>query len=93
MSKVIRTLAFVMVLGVLGCDSGPETKPLPAPPGPLTLQEWKALPVQEKYDGATFDRLRKSDPKLRSDQAWDRFFRAVVIPERKKDLPAPGSKQ
>lgn len=63
----------------------------PPPPTVLTLEEWKKLPIPEKYDEGTFDRLRMQDPKLQDDRAWHDYMAREIIPERKKDIPGtPG---
>ncbi len=80
-------LAFCLLLGA-GC--GGSSRPAPGPVGPLpplSVEEWKTLPVEEKYDEATFDRLREEDPKLKKQREWDKFMRSVIIPERNKDIP------
>lgn len=72
---------------VVGC--GGDVTPTTAPPAPtpLGIAEWRELPVAEKYDETTFDRLRLQDPKLKNDRNWARFMVETVIPERKRDLP------
>ena len=70
-----------------GCSSESGPPPLPAPPTPLSLAEWRELPVVEKYDDATFSRLKMNEDTLQSERAWHRFMVETVIPERKKDLP------
>lgn len=78
---------FLLALGgASGCGSA---DPVPTgPPPPLTVEAWKILPVEEKYDPGTFERLKDGDPKLHSPQAWNRFMAEVVVPERKKDIPS-----
>lgn len=88
----IVCLAVIGIMGLTGCGSE-ETTAAYVPTKPISVEEWKALPIAIKYDPSTFDKLRQSDAKLRSDKAWDRFFRTVIVPERQKDLPAPGQKQ
>jgi hypothetical protein len=70
-----------------GCSSGSGPPSMPPSPTPLTLAEWRELPVVEKYDDATFSRLKMNDDKLNSERAWNRFMVETIIPERKKDLP------
>ncbi len=78
------------VLLILGCG-GEAVENTDGPPPPLTVEAWKELPIEEKYDASTFERLKDADPKLQSDREWDKFMRNVVIPERKVDIPgAPG---
>lgn len=45
------------------------------------------LPIEEKYDAATFERLKDATPDPESPKAWDRFMREVIVPERKRDIP------
>lgn len=88
-----RTLVVAALIG-LACLAGCSEEPIPTAspePTPLTLEEWKELPIPEKWDGSSLDRLRMSDPKLKSERAWDAYMRQHVIPERKKDIPGvPG---
>ncbi|WP_166831673.1 hypothetical protein [Thalassoroseus pseudoceratinae] len=87
-------LASILLSGValiVGCG-GEAVEQTDGPPPPLTIEAWKELPIQEKYDGATFERLKDADPKLKSERAWHKFMREVVIPERNIDIPqTPGS--
>ncbi len=60
----------------------------PADDGPLSVEAWMEMDdFIMKYDPATFDRLKKGDPKLEDEKAWEDFMRNVVVPERKIDLP------
>lgn len=89
---MLRTSAYLIPLFValIGCGSEPLPTPSPEPTA-ISLAEWKALPIDEKYDGATLDRLRMSDPKLQNERAWNAFMAKEVIPERKRDIPGtPG---
>jgi hypothetical protein len=87
---LVRFFALLFLCLCVGCDdSSPPTLPSPLPP--LTVEEWKTLPVEEKYDEGTFDRLREQDPKLKGDREWARFMKEVVVLERKIDIPGvPG---
>jgi hypothetical protein len=90
---VLRMLVACMLMVSVCTGCGDRSLPPSAPPrlGALTIDQWKQLPIEEKYDEATFERLRQQDDKLQSDRAWNRFFRKVVIPERMKDIPGvPG---
>jgi hypothetical protein len=72
----------------VGCGGAPQQTVIDLPPQePLTIEEWKSLPVDKKYENYAFERLRLGDPKLKSDAAWDAFMREVIVPERKKDIP------
>lgn len=80
--------AWIVVAGLLvGCGGEMTPPTTPPAPTPLSVAEWRELPVGEKYDEATFDRLKLQDPKLKEDRNWARFMAETVVPERKKDLP------
>jgi hypothetical protein len=81
-----RCFALLLVFLCVGCSGGSSPPTLPSPLPPLTVEEWKSLPVEEKYDEGTFDRLREQDPKLKGDREWARFMKEVVVPERKIDI-------
>jgi len=83
----------LLAFAAVGCGGSSRPEPsIPAPMPTLTIEQWKEMPPEEKYDEATFDRLREADPKLKKRREWDKFMKTVVIPERKIDIPAaPGS--
>ena len=84
-----RLAAVCLVMLTVGCMG--QVTPAPQPPPPLTVEQWKSLPVEEKYDDATFQRLRQADPSLGSERNWQKFQREVMVPERKRDIPGiPG---
>lgn len=79
------------IFSLTGC--GDNVKPPPPAPAltALSLEEWRQLPIDQKYDGATFDRLRMSDPRLQDERAWLTYMARHIIPERKQDIPGtPG---
>jgi hypothetical protein len=81
-----RCLVLTLGFACVGCG-GAEAPSVPSN-GPLTVEEWKRMDdMIMKYDPATFDRLKKGDPKLEKDAAWDNFMKTVVVPERKVDIP------
>lgn len=82
-----RTMLLAALFAAVGCGGELKPPPLPEPPKPLTVEEWNALPVVEKYDGETLDRLRIDNPALKSEAGWDKFFQEVVIPQRRIDVP------
>ncbi len=87
----VRFLPLLIVSLGVGCGaaSPPPTQPSTLPP--LTMETWKSMPIEDKYDQGTFDRLREQDPKLKSDREWARFMKEVIVPERKIDIPGiPG---
>lgn len=79
-STILVTLFFV------GCGKG-EQELGPVIPEALTVDTWKGLESAVKYDGATLDRLRESNPEFAKEKDWDKFMREVFVPERNKDLP------
>lgn len=85
-------MLFPIVLSEYGCSSGSEIeigKPAEfSEPTPLSLEEWNAMTnTTEKYDVDTLERLRKSDPVLKSEKAWGKFMGEVVGPQMAKDKP------
>ena len=54
---------------------------------PITVEAWKELDVNEKYEFETLERLKLRYPKLNRERNWDKFMRVVVVPERRKDIP------
>lgn len=83
--RVRLLVGAIFLSGALGCEAGSSA---PADDErPLTFEDWKAMPAEAKYRGATFERLKLGDPKLQDDRAWDKFQREVVLPARKKDPP------
>lgn len=56
--------------------------------GPLTLDQWRAYKLPEKYEPGTLERLRMHDEKLeKSNSAWKKYFNNNVLPEMQKDIP------
>jgi hypothetical protein len=82
---LVVLVAAVLLGGALGCGG---EEPVADPPTPLTVAQWKTLPPEEKYDPATFERLKDADPKLRSPAGWEKFMVEVVVPERTRDIPS-----
>lgn len=88
--------AFALVLSSClgtGCGSDHVKAPAPLPPPTaISLDDWKKLPLEEKYDGATFERLKLNDPHLQHARNWAAFEQQYIIPERKQDIPGhPGN--
>ena len=71
---------------LIGCGGQPPAM-TPIAPSSLSLDQWRQLPVQQKYAPETLQVLRSSDPKLADERAWARTMQEVVAPERVKDLP------
>ena len=54
------------------------------------MNDWKALPVDQKYTAEALERLKAGDQKLQTAEGWDEFQKNVVTPARKKDFPPGG---
>lgn len=80
-------LGILLLIFVTGCGVEVSPPQLPSELPALTLEQWKTLPVEEKYDDGTLQRLRAADEKLRSERAWQTFMKDVVMPERMIDIP------
>lgn len=81
-----RTILILLVsFALAGC--GEKSAPVATlEQTPLSTTEWKAMPIEHKYEIETLERLKLGDPKLQNSQAWDRFLQTVVVPSRKKDF-------
>jgi hypothetical protein len=89
MRPIVFVVGAALVAAVAGCGSTPATAPGKTP---LTVEQWKTLPVQAKYEVETLERLKLGDPKLQDQRAWDKFTREVLLPAKKKDRPDLGVK-
>ena len=92
---LIVLVGLLAIANGMGCGSSTSNSVQPIQDSAelplLTLEQWKSLPVEEKYDLATLDRLRQADKSLRPDRAWQKFMKEIVLPERMKDIPGvPG---
>ncbi|RCS49435.1 hypothetical protein DTL42_12985 [Bremerella cremea] len=83
-------LTCMFLIGILACNQKPSAPKTTAnETSALTVETWKTLPIPEKYDGATLERLRMHDDKLKSERAWKKFMHDVIGPEMRTDLPRP----
>lgn len=92
---MFRSLSFALITSAVlmaGCGRT-QSPPQPiAPPTPLSVEEWKKMPVDLKYDELSFERLKLADPRLQNEAVWNEFMIKVVVPERKIDIPGiPGA--
>lgn len=90
MSKAYRSTTLIMIAGMcllVGCKRDQTIPANPPTPSALSLDEWKKLPIPEKYDESAFERLRLADPKLKSERAWQAYMKKEIMPERNKDIP------
>lgn len=82
----MRTLIFMLCLSAFaaGCAGSHSES---APPAPLTVADWRTMPVDQKYTPEAIERLKAGDPKLQTPEGWESFQKTVVLPSRKKDFP------
>lgn len=80
----MNRLALLVVFAGLGC--GGYTPSESETQLKLTVEEWRSLPVERKYDEETLDDLRARNPDLKSEKGWKRFTDEVLEPERAQDL-------
>lgn len=82
----VSVLFAALAFGAAGCggSSSPDPK---GTASPLTVNDWKALPVAQKYTPETLERLKTGDPNLNTAEGWEAFQKTVVAPARKKDFP------
>lgn len=89
MRAFIYWLTCLLLISLLACSEEKQKVSLPPEPTALTVEQWRELHVNEKYDEATLDRLRMEEKSLKSGRAWKKFMEEVVMPEMKKDIPPP----
>jgi len=88
--RLSATILFVVVcLCAAGC--GRKTADFAVSLNPLSVNEWKAMPVEQKYEIESFERLKLGNPRLQRQQEWDQFSRTVIVPSRQRDLPGKKS--
>lgn len=82
-------IRYALVVGallfVLGCGS--QSEPDTTDYSPLTVEQWKQMPAEVKYDIGTLERLKEGNPKLYQPREWNRFTREVLLPMKRQELP------
>ncbi|MCE9562457.1 MAG: hypothetical protein K8U57_10435 [Planctomycetes bacterium] len=87
--RLMSFFASVTAVAMLaGCGGDKPTGLDPAATAPLTIEQWKALPAEAKYQVPNLERLKDGDPKFKDEREWEKFLRTVVNPGKKKELPA-----
>lgn len=80
-SLILLTLAFALS----GCGSKEEHEvKTKLDRSPLTIEQWKAVSAEEKFDAAILERLRAGNRDLADDDAWSDFEKEVLAPELRK---------
>lgn len=80
MKKGTAVLVVASVLGLIGCGGQAVTAPMP-----LTVAEWSALPVEQKYSAVALERLKLGNPELQTAAGWEAFSRTTLAENWKKD--------
>ena len=78
----LALLILCVTIVLAGCG-----RPTAAPPSPLSVAEWQAMPTDKKYTTEVLERLKEGDPKLHTPEGWESFSRTKLAQERKKDFP------
>jgi len=81
------SLVLSLIAGVTLAGCGETSVEVSPPPKPLTVNEWKTMPLDKKYAGETLEQLKMGDPSLDTAEGWEKFQRTVVIPARRRDFP------
>lgn len=80
-SLILLTLAFALS----GCGSKKDQEvKTKLDRSPLTVEQWKAISPEEKFDAAILERLRAGNSELADDDAWSDFEKEVLAPELRK---------
>lgn len=82
MKRMIALFALAGVLGLAGCGGKSAN-----PPAPLSIAEWKTMPVDQKYTSEALERLKEGEPQLQTAEGWEAFSRTTLAENRKKDFP------
>jgi hypothetical protein len=82
--KLAIALLLLAAVGLAGCGG----RPVGPSSAPLSVAEWKAMPVGQKYTADTLERLKAGDPKLGTPEGWEAFSRTTLREARKNDFPA-----
>jgi len=88
LSQYGRRLSWAVMCTVAmtaGCSSEQPAPTLPE--GPLTIAEWKELPIEIKFEEEGLKRLREGTPELQDDAAFQKFQETTLKEELKKDAP------
>jgi hypothetical protein len=81
--KTVTPLLLAAALGLAGCGGKPTGTPIV----PLRVEDWKAMPSDQKYTAQTLERLKEGDPKLQTAEGWELFSRTALPEARKRDFP------
>ena len=82
MLRKLTLLGLLLVCGLAGCS-----QPVDDEPQPITIAQWKKLPLKDKYTPETLERLKIGTPALQTPEGWESFSRTVVASTRQKDFP------
>jgi hypothetical protein len=85
MNHLLRLMFLSFTLTVVGC--GHQQADESTSDAPLTMEQWKALPSQTRYEIETLERLKQGTPKLQNQREWDRFTREELLPMKNKEMP------
>lgn len=89
--KTIILLTLVLVAAGCGSKSKKEVASR-LDRSALTVEQWRKIAPEEKFDAAILRRLRSSDAELEDDDAWREFMDKVVAPEMRRATGPPSGK-
>ncbi len=82
MLRKLTLVAALLVCGLSGCSQTIEDGP-----APITVDQWKTLPVKEKYTREALERLKEGNPTLQTPEGWESFSRTTLVASRHEDFP------
>ncbi|WP_339731763.1 hypothetical protein [uncultured Gimesia sp.] len=94
MIRILCAVLIVFQIQLVGCGNSSDSdivigtpSKIPTPTA-LSVEEWKAMPnTPEKFEPSELDRVRRHDPALKSNKAWEKFQKEIVGPELRKNKP------
>ncbi len=85
MTRLLQCGLTMLAIAVAGCGGGGGAGPAnPTEAEPLTVEQWRTLPSEERFTDETIARLQNTNPEFEDTEAWETFLREVVVPERAK---------
>ncbi len=87
--RKIATILVVVMMGLVGCSRNASDEKISTP---LTVDDWRIMPAEDKFTHQAMERLKLGDTKFQDDAEWDRFAQSVFFPAQRKEMPSRSTK-